>query len=127
MAPDLAQELRMQRPFESAELEAFLNLVRTRSEGLPCLEIGRRMGTRVPDVTRLIHRMEKAGLVHRERSEEDRRVVRILVTREGRRLADRLEAPTAARHREQLGHLSARDLATLNRLLEKAREATRPD
>jgi DNA-binding MarR family transcriptional regulator len=158
MAPDLAQELRMQRPFESAELEAFLNLVRTSdqlqsdfselfrphgltmqqynvlrilrgagSEGLPCLEIGRRMVTRVPDVTRLIHRMEKAGLVHRERSEEDRRVVRVLVTREGRRLADRLEAPSAARHREQLGHLSARELATLNRLLEKAREATRPD
>ena len=44
-------------------------------EGLPILEIGVRMVTRVPDVTRLVDRMEAAQLVVRTRSDSDRRVM----------------------------------------------------
>src|SRR5262245_26028019 len=43
-------------------------------DGHPCQEIGARMISRVPDVTRLVDRLEAAGLVTRKRSDTDRRV-----------------------------------------------------
>jgi DNA-binding MarR family transcriptional regulator len=94
-------------------------------EGLPSLEVAHRMVTRVPDITRLVDRMERSGLVVRQRCDRDRRVVRIRLTDRGRELADRLEEPTDDFHRRQLGHLSPDELETLNRLLEKIRD--RPD
>ncbi len=90
-------------------------------EGLPSLEIGHRMVTRVPDITRLVDRMERAGLVHRRRWEQDRRVVRVTLTPEGRRLTDALEGPANELHRRQFGHLDDEELRTLNTLLEKIR------
>src|SRR5262245_48901184 len=54
--------------------------------GLPVGEIADRMVTRDPDTTRLLDRMEKRGLVFRERSETDRRVVYTRVTADGLRL-----------------------------------------
>src|SRR5688572_3852135 len=44
-------------------------------EGLPCGEISERMVRRDPDLTRLLDRLEKSGLVSRARSTTDRRVV----------------------------------------------------
>lgn len=90
-------------------------------DGLPSLSIAHRMVTRVPDITRLVDRMERNAWVRRSRSETDRRVVRVILTEAGRRLADVLEEPTNACHRAHLGHLSAEELEQLNRLLEKAR------
>lgn len=89
--------------------------------GLPCLEIGARMVTRVPDVTRLVDRMERSGLVSRERSDDDRRVVRIRITRTGLDLVDRLGEPIRELHRHQVDHLDAAEIEILNGLLEKVR------
>ncbi|MEZ4647237.1 MAG: MarR family transcriptional regulator [Candidatus Eisenbacteria bacterium] len=89
--------------------------------GLPCLEIGSRMVTRVPDVTRLVDRMERSGLVSRQRSDEDRRVVRIHITHAGLDLVDQLLDPIMRLHRTQVGHLNGEELVTLNHLLEKVR------
>ena len=55
-------------------------------EGLPCSEIGERMITRDPDVTRLLNRLEKRGLVRRTRAHADRRVVRGIITAAGLKL-----------------------------------------
>ena len=41
-------------------------------EGLACREIGERMISRDPDITRLLDRMEKRGLITRERQSDDR-------------------------------------------------------
>lgn len=90
--------------------------------GLPCLEIGGRMVTRVPDVTRLVDRMERAGLVSRERSASDRRVVRIHITQAGLDLVERLADPIARLHNEQMAHLAPTEIAQLNTLLEKVRD-----
>ena len=90
--------------------------------GLPSQEIGVRMVTPVPDVTRLVDRLEKAELVERRRESDDRRIVRVLVTPAGKRLAKRLAPKLLEAHSAQLGHLSAQDQKTLTRLLGKARE-----
>lgn len=94
--------------------------------GLPCLEIASRMITGVPDITRLIDRLEKAQLVDRERSVEDRRVVYVRITPKGLEVLARLDEPVTAMHRKLLGHLTAAELAELNRLLTRARHPEEP-
>ncbi|MEM7306585.1 MAG: MarR family transcriptional regulator [Planctomycetota bacterium] len=88
-------------------------------EGAPCQYVGERLLNRVPDVTRLIDRMETAGLVERERSAEDRRVVLVRVTAEGGRLCERLRRPVADLHRRQLAHMSPRQVEALSRGLQQ--------
>lgn len=101
-------------------------------DGLPCLEVAARMVTRAPDITRLLDGLERDGLVGRRRDGPDRRVVRARATSKALRLLDRIEGDLLAIHRRQLGHMSAAELRTLNRLLDKARrpatagERTRP-
>ncbi len=85
--------------------------------GAPCQYIGERLLTRVPDVTRLIDRMVAAGLVERERDEEDRRVVLVRVTAEGRSICRRLDGPVMDLHKKQFAHVKASDLERLNRSL----------
>ena len=89
--------------------------------GLSCLEIAGQMITRMPDITRLVDRLEAVGLVERARSAEDRRVVRVHITRAGLDRLARLDGPVLELHKRLLGHLSRAELAELNRLLVKAR------
>jgi DNA-binding MarR family transcriptional regulator len=51
--------------------------------GLLAGEVAERLITRNPDVTRLIDRLEKRGLVERFRDADDRRAVRIHITPDG--------------------------------------------
>src|SRR6188508_66004 len=52
------------------------------AEGLCRQEVGERLVRRVPDVTRLLDRMEELGLVGRVRGGEDRRYVTARITRQ---------------------------------------------
>jgi DNA-binding MarR family transcriptional regulator len=90
--------------------------------GLPSGEVAARMVTREPDITRLLDRMAERGLVARERSPVDRRVVTARITPAGRALADALDAPVEAMHARQLGHLTPDELRALNALLVLARD-----
>jgi DNA-binding MarR family transcriptional regulator len=81
-----------------------------------------RLISRMPDVTRLLDRMEAAGLVIRARSTEDRRLVSTRLTARGRDLVDSLDRPVAAEHQRRLGHLSKGQLRTLADLLTLARQ-----
>jgi len=89
--------------------------------GLPCKEIAGRMITTVPDVTRLLDRMERKGWLVRTRGKEDRRVVLARITARGKDLADRLDGGMAAWLRRQLKKLSSPEVQDLIRLLEKIR------
>ena len=82
-----------------------LCILRGSPEGLACGEIGSRMITGDPDITRLLDRMEKRGLISRARGNRDRRTVLARITSEGLKLADRLDEPVQKIHRKQLGHL----------------------
>lgn len=89
--------------------------------GFACREIGDRMVTRDPDVTRLLDRLEARGLITRQRLKEDRRVIKTCITDEGLALVNSLDAAVTELHRKQLGHLNQERLRTLNELLEDAR------
>ncbi|HET9982732.1 MAG TPA: MarR family transcriptional regulator [Longimicrobiales bacterium] len=88
--------------------------------GLACGEIAGRLIARDPDMTRLLDRLERQGLVARGRSAEDRRVVMARITDQGLAVLADLDAPFAALHRRQLGHLGEEKLAALLQLLEEA-------
>ena len=149
----LRREIKQVKPFQSLEVEAFLNLQRTAdvlmrgvaealkaadlsptqynvlrilkgagAPGLACREIGERMVTRDPDITRLLDRMEESGLVARSRDEKDRRVVTAKITEKGAKLAKQMEQPLLDLHRRQFGHLGARKLRALVECLESVRE-----
>jgi DNA-binding MarR family transcriptional regulator len=90
--------------------------------GLTASDIGDRMITRDPDVTRLVDRLEKRGLVERWRCGEDRRVVWTKIAPAGRALIDPLDGPVHELHVAQLQHLGADKLRTLVGLLEEARD-----
>jgi len=91
-------------------------------KGLTAGEIGERMITRDPDVTRLLDRLEKRGLVERWRCSEDRRVVWTRITPAGREAIAPLDAAVGELHARQLGHLGRERLEHLIALLEAARE-----
>jgi DNA-binding MarR family transcriptional regulator len=91
------------------------------ADGLCRNEIRDRLITRMPDVSRLLDRMEAAGLVHRVRSADDRRLVNTTLTERGSTLVDELDAQVTAVHAKQLGHLNDVQLRSLIELLSLAR------
>ena len=98
-----------------------LRILRGSPEGLPCGEIAARMITRDPDVTRLLDRLEKRGLVSRCRETKDRRTVWTRITPEGLKVLARLDVPIQNAHRKQLGHLGPKGLQELTELLRVSR------
>jgi len=98
-----------------------LRILRGSPEGLPCGEIGNRMITRDPDITRLLDRLDKRGLISRSRETKDRRMVMTRITAEGLKLLARLDEPVQEVHREQLGHLGRERLRVLTGLLRDSR------
>ena len=101
-----------------------LRILRGAGEGGLCRhEVADRLVTQVPDVTRLLDRMEEGGLVVRERSAEDRRLVSTRVTSQGLALLDRIDEPMARLHERQLAHLTPEQLRTLIDLLALARQS----
>ena len=98
-----------------------LRILRGAPEGLPCGEIGSRMITRDPDITRLLDRLEKRGLISRTRETKDRRMVLTRISPEGLKLLAQLDDPVQQAHREQLGHLGKDRLRALTELLRDTR------
>ena len=116
----LTDELKMTRPFALMEEEAALSVLRTADllgqravevlkpfdltaaqynvlrilrgspEGLACGQISERMISRDPDITRLLDRMEARGLIGRERSRTDRRIIIVRIKAIGLRCSNKL-------------------------------------
>jgi len=70
--------------------------------GLCRNEVGARLVTPVPDVTRLLDRMADLKLIARQRSDEDRRLVRTHLTAKGLDLVNSLDAVLRPSHQTRL-------------------------
>jgi DNA-binding MarR family transcriptional regulator len=92
------------------------------AKGLCRSEIMDRMIARVPDATRLLDRMEAAGLIARARDAEDRRFVTTRITAEGIRVVAAAEGPVMATHASQFETVSEQDLRHLVEVLERVRD-----
>jgi DNA-binding MarR family transcriptional regulator len=92
------------------------------AEGASCKDIGSRMVTRDPDITRLMDRLELRGLLTRGRARQDRRVVTHTLTPAGLALVNALDDPIEQKHRELMRHMGKGKLRELVALLEELRE-----
>lgn len=91
--------------------------------GLPVGEIGTRLVSQDPDVTRLVDRLEKRAWVERLRGSDDRRVVRVRITAAGMAFLDHcdLDRQRHQAHQSTLGRLDDTELDTLIALCERIR------
>ena len=110
-------------PAQLGVLEALLHL-----GPLSAGDLGRALLRSNPNVSLVVDNLEKGGLVRRERSQEDRRVVRISLSPQGRRLIQRVFPGHARRVADLMGALTADEQDQLGRLCKKlglAAQATR--
>ena len=154
MVTTLRDEIKQNKPFESLEQEAQLNIIRTGSlllddveqflkpygvtatqynvlrilrgahpAGLCRNELRDRMLTRMPDVTRLLDRMEEVGLVARSRENEDRRMVRTHITAAGMKILDDVNDAAQQEQKRRFQSLNETQLKTLIELLTVVRQS----
>lgn len=111
------------KPFELTQVQYnVLRILRGAGEaGIKCSEISQRLITKDSDITRLLDRLEKRGLVVRERDAKDRRIVNALITDDGLDILSQLDEPGVERIKHVLGHLGDELLDRLNALLVLAR------
>jgi DNA-binding MarR family transcriptional regulator len=96
-----------------------LRILRGAPEGLACGQISERMIQRDPDVTRLLDRMEGRGLIVRQRSEMDRRVVNARISPRGRELLERVDPVIQELHLRQFEGFSDSQLSQMKELMER--------
>ena len=87
--------------------------------GLPCKGISDRMISHDPDMTRLLDRMEKRGLITRVRQLDDRRVIKTRITGQGLDILKKLDAPVEELHRQQFRNIAVARLKSLAATLEE--------
>lgn len=92
-------------------------------DGLCRSEVGERLVRRVPDVTRLLDRMEQTGLIARKRGDTDRRFVATSITETGLRLLGALDDEIARAQRAQFAAVDEATLRVLIDALEKVRRS----
>ena len=119
---DAMEDLVKERGISATQYNV-LRILRGAGEGGLCRnELRDRMLTRMPDMTRLLDRMEEAGFVTRSREREDRRMVLTRISARGRELLSELDRPMSDLHRDQLARLTDEQLKTLIDLLTAVRE-----
>jgi DNA-binding MarR family transcriptional regulator len=96
-----------------------LRILRGTPAGHPRGEIAERMVNRAPDMTRLIDRLARRGLVRRTRSRSDRRVSLTRITPKGIALLERVEPANTALRGRLASRLSAADWRQLSALCER--------
>jgi DNA-binding MarR family transcriptional regulator len=89
-------------------------------------EIAGRLITAEPDITRLLDRMEKHGLILRRRDAKDRRFVTTRITPSGLETLAGLDAPVAELHRKKFARLSEAELMQLTALIDKLQGSLEP-
>jgi DNA-binding MarR family transcriptional regulator len=92
--------------------------------GWSCKEIGERLVQREPDITRLLGRLEKRGLISRRRDPADRRSVLTRITQRGLSLLRTLQPDLSRMSHEQFRKVREDELEKLLATLDKIRAAT---
>ena len=93
--------------------------------GMSCKDIGARMVTPDPDITRLLDRLEKRNLVTRNRAREDRRFVTIQITQAGLDMLGELDGPVRRMQVEAFERLGEDRIKQIVDLLEIVRQLPR--
>ena len=91
-------------------------------DGLCRNEVRDRMLTRMPDMTRLLDRMEDAGLVVRTRERDDRRMVRTRIAEQGTKILSDIDDAVQTAHKSRFSKLTQEELRAVIEILAKVRQ-----
>lgn len=107
------------KPFGLTEA-TWLPLIRVARAGVPMRqkELAASLSLDGSSVVRLLDTLEKANLIERREEDADRRAKTIVLTRQGRAIANRVEMVAREVREEALDDLSTRDVDTAFRVLE---------
>jgi DNA-binding MarR family transcriptional regulator len=110
---------RMFRPFDlTTATHSILSILeRIGGDGLSCGDIATQLIAEVPDMTRLLDRLEKLEYVVRERSALDRRMVKVKITDRGRQVVDGLRNQVHECHKRQFAAVDAAKISELRSTL----------
>jgi DNA-binding MarR family transcriptional regulator len=110
---------RLFRPYEltSATYGILTVLEGAGDVGQSCGDISTQLVAEVPDMTRLLDRLERLDYVKRERSTADRRMIKVTITAKAKNVLDIVRQPVRDFHIRHLGHLGGRKLGELAELL----------
>ena len=122
LASRLEGELnRVFRPYDltTATFSILSILERVSPEGLSCGDVAGQLIAEVPDMTRLLDRLERLEYVVRERSSLDRRMVKVRLTERGIEVVRNLNDAVQRCHKEQFGSIPPEKLEQLRALLKE--------
>ena len=114
-----AEQLMKQNSLTGTQYNVLRILRGAEPHGLPCKGISDRMISHDPDMTRLLDRMEKRGLISRVRQLDDRRVLKTRISAQGLEILRRLDAPVEELHRRQFRNIAVARLKSLAAALEE--------
>jgi len=116
--------------FEKADITGqqfnILRILRGAGEPLSTLQIRQRMLDKMSDTSRIVDRLIVKGLAKKVTCKTDKRLVDVTITDKGKKLlvkTDKQEYEMDA----VMGALSESEAKTLNKLLDKIRQADRPE
>jgi DNA-binding MarR family transcriptional regulator len=118
---DITQQILKEQGLTDSQYNVLRILRGAGPDGLRCSEIGERMITRDPDITRLLSRLQRRRLVGRHRDTRDRRVIHIRITPAGSAILHELDPIVEASANSLFGHLTRERLALLIDLMEEVR------
>ncbi|HEU4800058.1 MAG TPA: MarR family transcriptional regulator [Gemmatimonadales bacterium] len=120
----LRQEQAMTGSGVTPQQAQVLMILNDATDGLPTLEIARRLPERSPGITRLVDRLVRDGLVRRVRDGADRRQILCLLEPEGRRVVAQLLPAAEEVNAATLAAFSHHDVGVLAHLLRRIRDAS---
>ena len=92
------------------------------NDGLPQVELTRRLGVEPASVSKAVERMEDAGFVQRRPDPEDARANCIFLTEQGRSLEEPVKHILEQAEEQLMDHMSTEERLLLRRLLLQMRE-----
>ena len=100
--------------------QPFVIHVLAQQDGLSQGELGDALRLQPATVTKMLQRMEAAGVVERRPDESDQRISRVYLTEQGRRVIPALDASRAAVTKDMFAGFSAEEMAQFEALLLRA-------
>ena len=88
-------------------------------DGLVLSDLSKRLSRDGPTITGIIDRMEKKGLVRRERSTKDRRVIMVFTTPKATEMKEALTMLQKTAGKDIIDNFTAEDIKSLEQLLSK--------
>jgi DNA-binding MarR family transcriptional regulator len=107
------------KPYEITVAQWGLLYLLTGSDGLPIGSISQQRHVDAPVITKVVTRMERSGLVERRHEREDRRVVKVYLTEEGRDIMRFLPAVVESFYYQLIRDIAEEDVQTAKAILHR--------